>query len=265
MVKRFAVIGNPISHSLSPFIHHHFAKQTGIDLSYEKIQGIDSSFEAQVSDFFAQNGKGINITLPYKIRAFTLSKKSTPRCVLAGAANTLWMQDGQLWADNTDGLGLSRDLSRYLAVKDKNLLILGAGGATRGIIHPLLQLGPKQITIANRSVDKIDELKHHFPQISISSLQNVRGCFDLVINATSASTHGENLSLPVEIMSSQPFCYDLAYKLHEDTWFVGYAKQFSCQTADGLGMLVEQAAEAFCIWNGVMPLTANVLDLLRSS
>lgn len=264
MTQRFAVIGNPISHSLSPVIHQHFAQETGLELRYEKIQGIDSLFEDQVSDFFRQYGKGINVTLPFKQRAFALAAHRTQRCTEAGAANTLWMERGQIHADNTDGIGLCRDLGRYLVLKEKNILILGAGGAARGIIHPLLNLQPEQLTIVNRSQDKIKELQTQFPQVNYAQFDTVHGHFDLIINATSASISGESPLLSPEIMSHRPFCYDLGYKQNEETPFVHYAQRMGCQSVDGLGMLVEQAAEAFYIWNKVMPTTSKVLEILRA-
>lgn len=265
MLKRFAVMGNPITHSLSPIIHQYFAHQMNIELTYEKIKGDEQQFEQQVSDFFIQDGKGLNVTLPFKQRAFAMAQKSTSRCQLAGAANTLWLQEKQLNADNTDGIGLIRDLTRYIELQGKNILILGAGGAARGIIHPLLASNPNIVTVANRTVEKLIELKSDFPQLRCSDLDNLSGDFDLIINATSASLEGKTISVPVHVISQKPLCYDLAYKQKEPTPFVDYAKNWGCDAVDGMGMLVEQAAEAFFIWNGVMPETESVLTLLRQN
>lgn len=265
MSKRFAVIGNPVSHSLSPVIHQYFARQTDIKLTYEKVKGDEVLFEQQVSDFFIDHGKGLNITLPFKQKAFAMAQKRTTRCQLAGAANTLWLQENQLYADNTDGIGLINDLTHYLQLKDKKILILGAGGAARGIIHPLLAINPSVLTVANRTVAKAEELKNDFPLIKCTGFDNLSGAFDLIINATSASLEGATIFLPEHIMAQKPVCYDLAYKKNEPTPFVTYARNLGCQAIDGMGMLVEQAAEAFFIWNGVRPETRPVLELLRQS
>lgn len=263
MFQHYAVIGNPVSHSLSPVIHHYFAEQTDIELRYEKIKGDDHIFEQQVVEFFANHGKGLNVTLPYKQRAFAMAEVQTSRCRLAGAANTLWMKENQLHADNTDGIGLIRDLTRYMILQDKNILILGAGGAARGIIYPLLEQKPAALSLCNRTLEKAKELQAEFSQIHCIELNKLSGQFDLIINATSASLEGTSLILPAEITEQKPFCYDLAYKQKEMTPFVQYAKSIGCDAVDGLGMLVEQAAEAFKIWNEVMPQTGPVLKLLR--
>ncbi|KTD34743.1 shikimate 5-dehydrogenase [Legionella moravica] len=263
MLQRFAVIGNPIGHSLSPVIHQQFARQMKISLTYEQIKGEDFSLEQQVIEFFALGGKGLNVTLPYKQRAFELAKVRTPRCSLAGAANTLWMKDDILHSDNTDGIGLVCDLTRMFELQNTNILILGAGGATRGILYPLLEMNPNSITVANRTVEKAEELQKAFPQIRVNHLDKVSGIFDLIINATSASLEGHGLVLPEEVMRNSPLCYDLAYTQQGITPFVKYAKAMGCQAVDGLGMLVEQAAEAFYIWNGVRPSSEPVIKFLR--
>ena len=262
--NHFAVIGNPIAHSLSPVIHQCFAKQVHVQLTYEKIQADDHSFEQQVADFFVWDGKGLNVTLPFKQRAFAMSDQRTLRCEQAGAANTLWMKENQLHADNTDGIGFIRDLHHYVEVLGKRILILGAGGAARGIIFPLLEQHPDEIIIANRTLAKAKEFQYDFPQTRCISFNEIKGQFDLVINATSASLIGEFVVLPEECMSSRPFCYDLSYKQYDVTAFVHYARQFGCEAVDGLGMLVEQAAEAFFIWHGLMPATREVLEFLHA-
>jgi shikimate dehydrogenase len=262
-LKRFAVVGNPVAHSLSPVIHQHFAEQCNMSLSYDKMLGNDLSFEEQITTFFAREGSGLNITLPYKQRAFALASHATERCERAGAANTLWISNAQLHADNTDGIGLVRDLMRYLTLNGKSILILGGGGAARGIIYPLLEMNPDSLTVAIRSIEKADELQQTFTEIQIIGLNQLNSRFDLVINATSASLSGDALELPKALMSHHPFCYDLSYKLQEDTSFVHYAKSQACEAVDGLGMLVEQAAESFSIWNGVLPETETILGVLR--
>lgn len=261
--KRFAVIGNPIEHSLSPVIHQHFAKQTNICLSYEKIKGDNSRFEQQVKDFFIHGGQGLNVTLPFKQRAFALAQKKTPRCQQAGVANTLWLDKNQLHADNTDGLGLLRDLTPYLILQGKNILILGAGGAARGIIPALLTTNPTTLTIANRTPETVSRLQRDFPAIQSMELDNLSGIFHLIINATSASLEGETLELPASLLSQKPLCYDLAYLKNKPTPFVAQTQRAGCKAMDGLGMLVQQAAESFFIWNQVKPETSPVLNLLR--
>ncbi|MCW8408798.1 shikimate dehydrogenase [Legionella sp. PATHC035] len=265
MSQRFAVIGNPIAHSLSPIIHQCFAKQVNIHLTYEKIKADDPAFERLVADFFAQEGKGLNVTLPFKQRAFEMAPQRSLRCKQAGAANTLWMEANQLHADNTDGIGFIRDLNHYITVEGKRILILGAGGAARGIVHPLLENSPEELIVANRSFAKAEEFQRAFPQTKCVAFNEIKGHFDLVINATSASLAGEFIALPDQCMSAKPFCYDLSYKQHGTTAFVEYARALNCEATDGLGMLVEQAAEAFYIWHKIMPETQEVLMFLRTS
>ncbi|MDR3502301.1 MAG: shikimate dehydrogenase [Legionella sp.] len=264
MLQHFAVMGNPIDHSLSPIIHQYFAKQAGIQLTYAKIKADEQSFEQLLTDFFHQQGRGVNVTLPFKQRAFVMAQQATERCKQAGAANTLWMNDHQLHADNTDGVGLIRDLHHYINLLGKRVAILGAGGAARGIIHPLLQNKLAELVIVNRTPAKGLELQQIFPQIQVLSINELSGAFDLIINATSASLAGELPSLPQECLAEKPFCYDLSYKKQENTAFVHYAKEAGCEAIDGLGMLVEQAAEAFLIWHGFKPETQAVLKLLRT-
>lgn len=263
MFQRFAVFGNPIDHSLSPIIHQCFSEQFKIPLLYEKIKALDESFENLVSDFFSQDGKGLNITAPFKQKAFDLAQRHTERCTLAGAVNTLWMSKNQVQGDNTDGIGFIRDLGRYMSVQGKRVLVLGAGGAARGIIQPLLANNPLDLIVANRTLIKATELQYIFPQIHSVGLNEIKGCFDLVINATSAEFSGELISLPEDFLAQKPFCYDLYYKQKEATAFVHYARNKGCFSVDGLGMLAEQAAESFFIWHGIRPDTKEVLAFLR--
>jgi shikimate dehydrogenase len=262
----FAVMGNPIEHSLSPKIHQLFAQQTGVDLIYKKILIDESHFESQVHEFFQQGGKGLNITLPCKQRAYNMSQKTTPRCQQAKAANTLWMQNDTLHADNTDGIGLLRDLTRYVNIEHTTILILGAGGAARGIIGPLLEGKPKQVTLANRNISTAEILKQDFAALQIYSLEALAKQpkrYDIIINATSASLDGFDLNLTSTILHKNSFCYDLAYNTHKDTPFVQWAKEQNVSTADGLGMLVEQAAEAYYIWHKLRPNSDKVLAAFR--
>jgi shikimate dehydrogenase len=259
----FAVMGNPIAHSLSPLIHTRFAQQAGLELRYDKIEVAKECFESEVSSFFAQGGKGLNITLPFKQRAFAMAARCTPRCQQAKAANTLWMSGKKLHADNTDGIGLIRDLSNYQQIAGKRVLLLGAGGAARGIIAPLLAAQVAQLIVVNRSEERAEALQADFAQIECCRLSELQGSYDLIINATSASLTEERLSLPQSVLEAIPFCYDLAYSKEGTTSFVQWAHERGLDAVDGLGMLVEQAAEAFFIWHGLRPDTASVLSELR--
>ncbi|RUR13960.1 shikimate dehydrogenase [Legionella sp. km772] len=262
MSLRCAVIGNPIAHSLSPRIHHAFAQQFNLPLLYERILGNDLTFEQQVFSFFAAKGRGLNVTLPFKQRAFMMANSHSARCAKAGAANTLWYEDNKLCADNTDGVGLIRDLCRYLPLQNSRILILGAGGAARGIIHPLLEMQPHQLVVANRSLEPLAQLQAEIAQIRCLGLTHLEGEFDLIINATSAGVLGDSLIIPKQVLQNRPFCYDLAYRYQALTPFVDYTQQLGCEAVDGLGMLVEQAAEAFYLWHRVRPDTQAVLNSL---
>ncbi|STX30107.1 shikimate 5-dehydrogenase [Legionella beliardensis] len=189
----------------------------------------------------------------------------TPRCLKAKSANTLWLKNEEkLCADNTDGTGLIRDLSHHLSLIDKRVLLLGAGGAARGIIEPLLASGITKLTLINRTKEKLFILKNDFPAIEIADQDTLKARFDLIINATSASlTASQNKLISAKILQNQPYCYDLAYNLHKQTPFVAFARAHGCVADDGLGMLVEQAAEAFLIWHGFKPDTNTVLTALQ--
>lgn len=262
MVNRYAVMGHPVAHSLSPFIHEQFALSSGVSLRYEKIPVEPGYFAKAVQDFFAAQGKGLNVTLPFKEEAYQLAEQVTARCRQARAANTLWMKEGRLHADNTDGIGLIRDLKTYTSLADKRVLILGAGGAARGIIAPLLAEGIAGLTITNRSLQRAEDLQADFPSIHCQAWGRSEP-FDLLINATSAGTRQEEIAWPVGAIRADSFCYDLSYTLQGNTSFVAWARQRGCAAADGLGMLVEQAAEAFFIWHGFFPERAAVLSRLR--
>jgi len=251
----YAVIGNPVAHSLSPVIHHYFAKQHNVALSYSTIQGDDVLFEQQITEFFNNQGRGLNVTLPFKKRAFALASVHTPRCQQARAANTLWYQNGVLHADNTDGIGLVTDLLRYCAVSALKILIVGAGGAACGIIPSLLAMQPKTLCLMNRSVASLVAIQAAFPQVECLPWHNVKDHFDLIINATASEMSSSPVEWPPVLLAARPFCYDLNYQLSQDTAFVRYARAHQCEATDGLGMLIEQAAAAFAQWHKIQPET----------
>lgn len=264
----YAVIGYPIHHSKSPRIHALFAEQTAQNLSYLAQEVRPENFTDAVTAFFTKGGKGLNCTLPLKELAWAFAEHKTPRAHAAKAVNTLILQeDGRILGDNTDGIGLVTDLTCNHGVNlhDKRLLILGAGGATRGILLPLLEAHPRCILIANRTVEKAQQLASEFEQIEacgFDALENQQ--FDVIINATSASLQGELPPLPEHLLAHNGICYDLAYS-NQPTAFVRWGlEQNASKSVDGLGMLVEQAAEAFFLWRGVRPHTQEVIELLNA-
>jgi shikimate dehydrogenase len=275
MTDRYAVFGNPIGHSKSPRIHALFAGQTHQDLEYVAILAPRDGFTAAVRDFAGGGGKGANVTLPFKEEAFRLASRLTPRAQAAGAANTLTFLDGEIAADNTDGAGLIRDLvdNQHFSVRGRRVLLLGAGGAARGALPALLAEAPDELVIANRSVDKAErlvaELAAALPPAGGAALRPLAGGFadlagrrfDLVVNATSAGLGNSGLDLPLGVLAEGVLAYDMVYG--RETPFLAQARACGARTADGLGMLVEQAAEAFLIWRGVRPQTGAVLALLR--
>jgi shikimate dehydrogenase len=267
---QYAVLGNPIAHSKSPRIHALFAQQTGQRIAYTAIQVDPGGFQQAVGNFQASGGKGLNVTVPFKREAWELVNERSARAQRAGAVNTIALRtDGTLFGDNTDGVGLLRDLRDNFGVTiaGKRVLALGAGGAVRGVLGPLLEERPELLVIANRTADRASELAREF-----AALGPVLGCgfdalpgqqFDVLINGTSASLQGDLPPLPNNLLSPGAFCYDLMYSA-QPTVFMRWAQQHGAgQVADGLGMLVEQAAEAFFIWRGVRPETRPVIDLLR--
>ena len=262
MSKQFAVIGHPIEQSRSPELHHAFAQKTGIDLHYSKRLAPLDGFEANIKEFFAQGGIGMNVTVPFKEQAFAQCHVLTERAKIAKAVNTLWMQDGQLHGDNTDGQGLV-DAVQALSWNLDNtaILIIGAGGATRGVVYPLVQAGVKKIVIANRTLARaaqlVSDLKDAVPQATLTaiSLDNLSGEFDLVINATSASLSGDALVLPETLQFK--YAYEMAYG--KPSSFLDQAKARGLPTSEGYGMLVGQAIESFSIWNGVKPALKDFL------
>lgn len=275
MTDRYAVIGNPVAHSKSPAIHAAFARQCGQDLTYEAILAPLDGFRAAVETFRQAGGRGMNVTVPFKLEALELADRPTERARLAGAANTLRFDtrdEGGIFADNTDGIGLVRDIRDRLGfpLSGRRILILGAGGAARGVVLPLLEEGPALLAIANRSVDKAEALKTQFaPHDTLGTLAVggfdafAGGGFDLVINATSASLGAETLRLPAGLFAAGALAYDMVYGKGETPFLRDARAQGAARGADGLGMLVAQAAESFFLWRGVRPDTGPVLALLQ--
>jgi shikimate dehydrogenase len=267
---RYAVMGNPVSHSLSPRIHAEFARRTRQRLVYDAIQVDEGGFAQAVGNFQAAGGKGLNITVPFKQQAWSLVARRSPRAERAGAVNTIrFERDGSLFGDNTDGAGLVRDLRKNLGLRleGSRILLVGAGGAARGVIEPLLEERPAEITIANRTVDRAEELVRLFAGAPLAAcgfeeLQGQR--FDLVINGTSASLHGETLPLPDGVLAAGAWCYDMMYAAQPTPFLRWAGRQGAAGLQDGLGMLVEQAAESFLLWRGVRPETEGLIDQLRA-
>ncbi len=270
MIDRYAVFGNPIEHSKSPFIHARFAEQTSQKLQYTAELVELGDFENAVARFADSGGKGLNITVPFKQDAWRIATRRSARAERAGAVNTLVINGvNDYFGDNTDGAGLVRDLqtNHGQQLEGKNILIIGAGGAVRGVIEPLLECGPALLTVANRTRAKAVQLADDF-----ADLGNIRGCgldefgddiYHVIINGTSASLGGEMPLLPATLIHENVFCYDMMYAA-EPTPFLRWARQHGAnRTVDGIGMLVEQAAESFRIWRGCEPDTAPVIAALK--
>lgn len=269
MTDFYAVVGNPIAHSKSPKIHFQFSQQTGQDMLYTAELIELGQFDEKVRAFFAEKGSGINVTVPFKEDAFRFADKHTERALRAGAVNTLKkLEDGTILADNTDGVGLVRDLmvNHGIELKNQRILIVGAGGAVRGVLQPLLEQGPAEIVIANRTVSKAEQLAADFSELgnlSACGFAEVQGSFSIIINGTSASLSGELPPLPSSIFQENSITYDMMYGSGL-TVFNQWAQDHGVQkTIDGLGMLVEQAAEAFVLWRGERPDTKEVEESLR--
>jgi shikimate dehydrogenase len=268
---RYAVMGNPVAHSLSPAIHAEFARQTGQRMVYTAIQVDEGGFEQAAGNFRAAGGKGLNITVPFKRVAWSWVDRRSARAERAGAVNTIRFGDDGAYGDNTDGVGLVRDITVNLdaPLAGCRVLIAGAGGAVRGVLEPVLAQRPRELVIANRTVDSALELAAQFSSAELpvtgGSFEDVAGReFDLVINGTAASLHGAALPLPPTILAPGALCYDMMYAA-APTPFLRWAQAHgAARVADGLGMLVEQAAEAFLVWRGVCPQTATVIRTVRS-
>lgn len=268
-IDDYAVMGNPITHSKSPSIHTLFAEQTQQSILYTAIHVDLGGFKQAVGNFVATGGKGLNVTVPFKQEAWELVTKRSERAERAGAVNTIKIEDDMLFGDNTDGVGLVNDITinHSIELKEKNILLMGAGGAARGVLVPLLKQNPSFLFIANRTPDTAKDLAHDF-----SDAGNIEGGgyehipdkkFDIVINATAASLQGDLPPLPDTLLSDNASCYDMMYGA-KPTPFMEWAKKHkAANVLDGLGMLVEQAAESFYIWRGVKPETKIVIEKLR--
>jgi shikimate dehydrogenase len=261
MSDRYALVGNPVAHSKSPWIHAEFARATSQDLEYRLLEAPLDGFAAAVQRFRADGGKGLNVTLPFKQEAFRLCTSVSERAQRAQAVNTLVLATG--FGDNTDGIGLVRDLSQNLNFRFSNVLLLGAGGAAQGVIGPLLEAGASRVVIANRTASKAEALAERFSGARGQGYEGLAGDFDLVINATSAGLADDTPPLPPGLLRSGVLAYDMVYG--RETSFLAAAKAAGARVSDGLGMLVEQAAESFFIWRGVRPQTRSVLARLRGS
>lgn len=271
MTDRYVVIGNPVGHSKSPNIHAFFAQQTGQDLRYDTLLAPIDGFARSVRAFMAEGGRGANVTVPFKLEAHALADQLLPRAAAAGAVNTLIFKEGRILGDNTDGAGLVRDLVDNAGLKlgGARILLLGAGGAARGVMLPLLQQQPSELTLANRTVARAEELVQSFQAqgancvLRASSYQHLQGSFDLVINATSASLDAALPPISPVVFAPGALAYDMMYG-SEPTVFLRFAAEHGAATRDGLGMLIEQAAESFEIWRGVRPPTRPLFEMLRS-
>lgn len=275
MTDKYAVVGNPVAHSKSPLIHAEFARQTGQDMSYGRLLAPLDKFIETVNEFRAQDGKGLNVTVPFKEQAFHYSSRLTKRALDAEAVNTLKFDGETVYGDNTDGVGLVRDLTHnwHRQLAGKRILLMGAGGAARGVMLPLLQESPEYFVLANRNVGKAEALAAKYIEagtpgitgrgLTATPYEQLKEPFDIVINATSASLKGELPPLPDGLFNPGALAYDLMYGA--ETPFMAWARAHGAETvADGLGMLVEQAAESFHLWRGVRPETAPVIQKLRS-
>ncbi|WP_348945087.1 shikimate dehydrogenase [Chitinibacter sp. FCG-7] len=271
----YVVIGNPIAHSKSPQIHAAFAAQFAghpvvEGFSYERLLAPLDGFAVSVNDFAAAGGRGANVTVPFKEEAFRLASTLSERAQAAGAVNTLQLQsDGSWLGDNTDGAGLVADVLRHTDIRGRRILLLGAGGAARGVILPLLAQPPASLTLANRTLSKAQNLIEHFQRNTPIPLQAceytaISGQFDLIINATSASLGGERLPIADSVFAPGALAYDMMYGKDETPFLAQVREAGVTQRVDGLGMLVGQAAEAFHVWTGLRPDVAPVLDWMRT-
>lgn len=267
---QYAVMGNPITHSKSPRIHTLFAQQTGQRLEYTAIQVDVGGFSQAVGQFDAAGGKGLNVTVPFKQEAWQRVSERSERAERAGAVNTIKFDGNKLIGDNTDGVGLVNDLTtnNHIEIKGKRILLMGAGGAARGVLAPLLAQQPTLLVIANRTVDKAVELATAF-----ADLGNIKGTgyddladqqFDIIINATAASLQGQLPNMPDTVIAAEACCYDMMYGAEPTIFMQWAAEHGAAKVLDGLGMLVEQAAESFFIWRGVRPDSLTVIKALRA-
>jgi shikimate dehydrogenase len=270
MLDNYAVFGNPVEHSKSPAIHTAFAKANDEKMSYKR-QHIDiGAFEKEAHKFFKSGGKGLNVTVPFKLNAYNFAEKLTQRAKIAGAVNTLSVSyDGKIQGDTTDGIGITRDIVNNLgwAINGKTVLVLGAGGAVRGILQPILELLPQNVVVANRTIEKALKLSKTF-----ANMGNLLGCdfqmlggqqFDVVINGTSAALSNTILPLPEGLLSKNAVCYEMMYGSQQSIFLEWAKNNGAAKVSDGLGMLVEQAAESFYVWRGVRPETRAIVSMLK--
>jgi shikimate dehydrogenase len=274
---RYVVIGHPVKHSRSPRIHALFASQTGQALSYERLEAAPDAFVATVQALAASGGRGCNITVPFKFEAFEIARRRTERAELAGSANTLRFdadEAGGWWADNTDGIGLVRDITQNAgcSLKGRRVLMIGAGGASAGALGPLLEAGLTELVLCNRTVARAEELVERHADKARQCGSQLRACnldqaaddgaFDVVINASASSLAGDAIPVAAAVLRPGTLALDMMYG-PASAGFLAWAEQHGAVGRDGLGMLVEQAAEAFSAWRGVRPDTRPVLDVLR--
>jgi shikimate dehydrogenase len=267
-MDRYAVIGNPVAHSKSPQIHQWFAAASGQRIDYQRRLAPLDGFAVNVRDFIAAGGRGANVTVPFKLQAAELATRVSVRAAIAGAVNTLTFDGAEILGDNTDGVGLVADIvgNAGVTLRGRRVLLLGAGGAARGVLQPLLEQQPAWLQIANRSQPRADALVRHFGArtgLGASDFASLAPPFDVIINATSASLQGQALALPSTVFDGAALAYDMMYGVRPSA-FLRAAAAYGVPTRDGLGMLVEQAAEAFLIWRGVRPATAGVYRRLRA-
>jgi len=268
-VDRYAVIGNPISHSKSPFIHAEFARQTGEKILYTAELVEIGQVKEFIDEFARHSGKGLNVTVPFKIDAFNIATQLSSRARRAGAVNTIELVNGEIIADTTDGIGLLNDLTKNhrQSLTNKRILIIGAGGAVRGSLEPLLLQSPQSMTIANRTVSKAEQIAKDYAELfhieacDFNALEGKH--FDIVINGTSASLSGELPPLPDKLFADNAMAYDMMYAAEPTPFMQWASQQGASHIHDGLGMLVEQAAESFYIWRKKRPETQGVINKLR--
>jgi shikimate dehydrogenase len=271
--KHFAVIGNPIHHSLSPQIHAAFAKETGLDIDYEAVLSPLDQFKNTMHQLIQQKFTGANVTLPFKKEAYQLASSHSSHASIAEAVNTLEFKENEIIGHNTDGIGLVRDLEQnlYTHLKNKKILLIGAGGAAEGVIYSILEKTPSELTLTNRTIEKSNVIQNkmdvHAKSFDVNlNVTEILKCphqyFDVIINATSASLSNADLHMDPKVFHEGCLAYDMMYG--KETSFIEQAKSQGSKTSDGLGMLVEQAAEAFFIWHHIQPTTKSVIESLRS-
>ncbi len=268
----YALMGNPVAHSKSPWIHARFAELTGQTLHYNKRLIALDAFKPALQDFVREGGRGCNITVPFKFEAAALADHTSARAALAQACNTLTFRAGRVWADNTDGIGLVNDIQTNAGVdlRGRRLLLIGAGGAAAGVLGPLIQAGPAHITVANRTLEKARTLVARHAALALlqktelesHTLQGLEADFDVIINASASSLNGAEIPVAASTLKPGALAYDMMYGPGADA-FMHWARAHGAHARDGLGMLVEQAAESFLIWRGVRPPAAQVLAELR--